>query len=111
MVEPLGWVARATQNMRGATPAAEPVDGWPAPTHTRAAPPAAAEPLDEPPGVRALSSGFRVGPGAYRAYSDVTVLPSTMAPAARRRATMVASCSGRRPWWTLVPYSVGMSAV
>jgi len=77
MTEPLVWVPRAT----GTKPAAT----------------AAADPLDEPPGVRARSRGFRVGPGTKSAYCDVTVLPVTTAPAARSRFTIVASRSGCRP--------------
>src|SRR5690606_16480302 len=59
------------------------------------APTAAADPLDEPPGVRDVSCGLRVGPGWNSANSVVTVLPSTTAPAARSRATAVASAAGR----------------
>ena len=49
------------------------------------------KPLDEPPGVRSRSCGLRVGPGVKQANSVVTVLPTITAPAARSRATMVAS--------------------
>src|SRR5437867_13114730 len=59
------------------------------------APRAAAEPADEPPGVWAGFHGFRVGAGARYANSVVTVLPSTIAPAARMRATAAASALGR----------------
>src|SRR2546430_13142141 len=57
---------------------------------------AAAEPLEDPPGVRAGLWGFRVLPGARPANSVVTVLPITTAPAARSMATTVASREGAR---------------
>src|SRR3546814_10500368 len=41
---------------------------------------AAAEPLDEPPGVCAGFHGLTVGPGWRQANSVVTVLPSTVPP-------------------------------
>src|SRR5256885_3910216 len=44
---------------------------------------AAAEPLEDPPGVCAGLCGFRVLPGARTANSVVTVLPMITAPAAR----------------------------
>src|SRR5207245_2395982 len=51
---------------------------------------AAADPLEEPPGVRSGSCGFRVLPGAAEASSVVTVFPRITAPAARSRASAVA---------------------
>ena len=68
---------------------------------------AAAEPDEEPPGVCSTLCGLRVGPGEKKANSVVTVLPITTAPAARRRATRVASLRGRRPPSSTVPFSVG----
>src|SRR5262245_9418835 len=56
---------------------------------------AAAEPAEEPPGVWSRFHGFRVGAGSRYANSVVTVLPSTIAPAARIRATAAASTPGR----------------
>ena len=53
---------------------------------------AAAEPLDEPPGVRARFHGFRVTGGSKLAYCVVTVLPRKIAPASRSDATTSASC-------------------
>src|SRR5438067_8340980 len=61
---------------------------------------AAAEPPDDPPGVRATFHGLRVEP--YTALWVCTsapsrgtlVLPTTTAPAARRRATATASAAG-----------------
>jgi Asp-tRNA(Asn)/Glu-tRNA(Gln) amidotransferase A subunit family amidase len=58
-------------------------------------------PEDDPPGTSAGSSALRgAGPGVRTPTSPVAnwsrlVLPSTMAPAARRRATTKASSSGR----------------
>ncbi len=60
---------------------------------------AAAEPLDEPPGVRDGAAGLRVLPGQYTANSVVTVLPSTIAPARRSARTQAASAAGRWPRW------------
>src|SRR6516165_1201218 len=53
---------------------------------------AAAEPDDEPPGVRPAFHGLRVGGGSKEAYCVVTVLPSSTAPASRSRRTQVESC-------------------
>jgi hypothetical protein len=52
---------------------------------------AAAEPLDEPPGVCAVLCGLQVGPAWVVANSVLTVLPKITAPAARKRDTTVAS--------------------
>jgi hypothetical protein len=73
-VEPPVWVPKASGTMKSAT--------------------AAAEPLEEPPGVCARLSGLQVGPGVREANSVVTVLPSTMPPAARVRAVQAASATG-----------------
>ena len=62
---------------------------------------ATAAPDELPPGVRARSQGLRVSPNrrlqpcGAPASSGRWLLPSTMAPAARRRATTVASRGGR----------------
>ena len=56
---------------------------------------AAAEPLEDPPGVCPRSCGLRVGPGEYAANSVVWVFPRTTAPAARSAATQAASAAGR----------------
>ena len=58
---------------------------------------AAAEPLDEPPGIWAGASGCLVPAGWAKANSVVTVLPRMSAPASRRRATQAASRAGRWP--------------
>ena len=52
---------------------------------------AAADPLDDPPGVWARLRGFLVGPGIMPANSHVTVLPRIIAPARRASATHAAS--------------------
>ena len=64
---------------------------------------ATALPLDEPPGVRVGSTGLRAGPNAEFspdepiANSSMFVLPTSRAPAFRRRTTAVASYGGRQP--------------
>ena len=72
---------------------------------------AAAEPLDDPPGVCSGLCGLRVLPGAYVAHSVVTVLPMMTAPEARSAPTTAASRVGMRPACSTVPSSVGMSQV
>ena len=72
---------------------------------------AAAEPLEDPPGVCPGLWGLRVLPGVRPASSAVTVLPMMTAPAARSMATALASRAGARPACSTVPFSVGMSAV
>ena len=49
----------------------------------RAVETAAADPDDEPPGVRERSCGLRVGPATMSANSVVTALPTITAPARR----------------------------
>ena len=58
---------------------------------------AAAEPEDEPPGVRRASNGLVVGPGCAMPNSAVTVLPMMMAPASRKARTMMLSRFGKLP--------------
>ena len=58
---------------------------------------AAAEPLDDPPGLCIGLCGFAVGPGWRLANSVVTVLPRRTAPAARGNDTALASKLGRQP--------------
>ena len=55
---------------------------------------AAADPLDEPPGVWSGWCGLRVAAGWVWANSVVALLPSTRPPAARSRATQAASVRG-----------------
>src|SRR5256886_16145907 len=90
MAEPPVWLPSATGTMPVAT--------------------AAAEPLEDPPGVCAGLCGFRVLPGARTANSVVTVLPMITAPAARSIATTLASRDGVRPAQSTDPFSVGISA-
>src|SRR5262245_2704161 len=71
---------------------------------------AAAEPLEEPPGVCERSQGLRVGGGSTQANVVVTVLPRMIAPAARIRLTMGASSSATRPFHGANPASVGRPA-
>src|SRR5215471_9282999 len=75
ITEPLVWVPMAV----GTKPAAT----------------AAAEPLDEPPGVCAGFHGLRVLFGTMKANSVVTVLPSVNAPAECKRSTTSAFISGK----------------
>ena len=73
---------------------------------------AAAHPPLEPPGVRSMSCGLFVRPktGLSALYSsansDVFVLPSMIAPAARRRATAGASARGTWPARNFEPHAV-----
>src|SRR5436190_3495652 len=71
---------------------------------------AAAEPDDDPPGVHAGSCGLRVGPGSVKAYSVVTVLPTTIAPAASSRCTTLAVTLAMRPASTGELHPVGHPA-
>ena len=64
---------------------------------TLAAATAAADPLEEPPGVRFGSKGLVVGPDLPIANSVVTVLPMTIAPPRLSAATHAASYFGRQP--------------
>ena len=58
---------------------------------------AAAEPEEEPPGVRDGSNGLVVAPGCDPPSSAVTVLPRTTAPAARSAHTAALSFVGKLP--------------
>ena len=77
---------------------------------------AAAEPPPEPPGIRSRSHGLRVGPYAECsveepiANSSMLVLPRIGRPAARRRATTVASYGGIQPSRIFDPHVVGQAA-
>src|SRR5271165_7333558 len=68
---------------------------------------AAAEPLDEPPGVRSRFHGLRVTGGSIQAKGVVTVLPRMIAPALRKRATMEASIGSVLPSQPAIPHEVG----
>ena len=82
------------QNAAGRT--REPAVWLPKASGTIADPTAAADPLDDPPGVCPASCGFRVFPGVKVANSVLTVFPIRTAPAARMAATHAASAAGRR---------------
>src|SRR3984957_4436865 len=75
----------------------EPITWVPSPTGITPAPTAAADPLLDPPGVRAGSHGLRVPRGSVAANSVVTVLPRITPPASRSAATLAASSSLRKP--------------
>src|SRR5688572_17087092 len=70
---------------------------------------AAAEPLDEPPGVCARFHGLRVTGGSKLANCVVTVLPRKMQPAVRSDATIGASCRAMALAHSLEPHAVGQS--
>jgi hypothetical protein len=80
-------------------------------------PSATAEPPLEPPGTRSGSCGFRHGGKCAltevmpQANSCVSVLPTTIAPASRARATTHASAFGTCPEKMLDPYVVRTPAV
>ena len=75
-------------------------------------PTAAAEPLDEPPGVRVPSCGFCVlCQGCEAANSVVVVLPMMTAPASRNARTAAESRRVTVPSHIGEPWPVGMSAV
>ena len=91
IVEPITWVPSAALTMPVAT--------------------AAAEPLDDPPGVCAVFHGLRVPRGSDAANSVVTVLPRITAPASRSARTLAASFSERQPANSGEPIWVGISTV
>ena len=74
-------------------------------------PTAAAEPLLEPPGVRAVSQGLRVGDGWDEANSVVTILATITAPASRSAATAAQSRLPSQAVNRPEPCPVGISAV
>ena len=75
------------------------------------APTAAAEPEEEPPGVRDGSKGLVVGPGCAPPISAVTSLPKITAPAPRSAQTAALSRLGKFPLKASQPISVGWSVV
>ena len=97
------------QNEAGRT--TEPLVWLPTASGTCPAATAAAEPLDDPPGVRDGSWGLDVADGGMKASCVLTVLPMMTAPASLSLEISVASSSGRRPCMSGEPHSVGMSAV
>src|SRR5262249_15468253 len=89
----------------------EPTTCVPSPAAMAPTATAAAEPLEEPPGVRAGSHGLQVPRGSVEANSVVTVLPTITAPASRSAATLAPSRLLRNPTNSGEPFSVGMSKV
>ena len=75
----------------------EPPTCVPRATGTMPAATIAAEPEDDPPGVRRGSCGFVVGPGWTSANSVVTALPTITAPARRSACTAAASRPPHQP--------------
>jgi hypothetical protein len=81
----------------------EPPVSEPSAPATIAAATATALPPDEPPGVRRVSQGFLLGKNALFSVDEPIAnsswlhLPTRIAPAARRRATTVASYGGQKP--------------
>ena len=111
MIAPtLGLKPTAPQKLAGRR--IEPTTWVPSPAGTMPAPTAAAEPLDEPPGVRVGSCGFWVlCNGWLAANSVVVVLPRMMAPASRSAWTLAESRRDSWPSHIGEPWPVGMSAV
>ena len=78
----------------------EPPPSLPCAIATMPAATPAALPPEEPPGVRDVSQGLRAGPkrsGSLTGRMPISgrlVLPTTIAPAARRRRTVALSSSG-----------------
>ena len=72
---------------------------------------AAAEPLDDPPGVRVESRGWAVGPERPAANSVVTVFPTRTAPPERKARMHAASRPERHPAESGLFIWVGSSAV
>src|SRR5258706_9369459 len=95
----------------------EPPVSDPKPSGLNAAATEAALPPLDPPGTRVTSCGLRVGPKAEFsvdepiANSSRLVLPITIAPAARSRATTVASYGGHQPSRMRDEHVVGMPRV
>src|SRR5207237_1145169 len=96
-----GLIARVATSAAGCR--MEPPVSVPSAPGTKRAATAAAEPPDEPPGVRSRSQGLRVGPYALFsvdepiANSSMFTLPTRTAPASRSLRTTVASYGGTYP--------------
>ncbi len=91
----VGLIAVLAQNPAGRI--TEPTTWLPMAAGTMPAPTAAADPDDDPPGVRAGSNGLVVGPGWEKPSSVVTVLPRMTAPARRSAWTQAESSPVVRP--------------
>src|SRR5208337_3788035 len=68
---------------------------------------AAAEPLDEPPGVRPRFHGLSVTGGSIQAKAVETVFPRIIAPALSNRVTMAASLGSEFASQPVIPHLVG----
>ena len=95
MLPKVGLKPKMPQKLAGRM--TEPAVCVPSATSTMPVATAAADPLDEPPGVCVTRCGLVVGPGSNTANSVVTVLPSATAPAVRSCATTPASPRGWCP--------------
>src|SRR5262252_11097071 len=102
---------KPTQPQKLAGRMTEPITCVPSAALTTPVATAAAEPLDEPPGVCAVFQGLRVPRGSDAANSVVTVLPRMTAPASRSAHTLAASFPERQPRKSGEPICVGMSKV
>src|SRR5713101_5585414 len=91
------WVGlRPTTPQYPAGRSTEPTVWEPSASGTIRAATAAAGPLEDPPGVCSGFHGLRVGLGSRNAKAVVVTLPRPSPPAARSRATDVASAEGTR---------------
>ncbi|CAM5273111.1 hypothetical protein SCALM49S_08732 [Streptomyces californicus] len=103
-----------TRQFAAAGPRIDPMVSVPTATAHRFAEAPTAEPELEPCGDRVGSYGLRVWPpralqpAGPRIHDVLFALPSSTAPAARSRATTVASRSGREPSMTVEPLVVCM---
>src|SRR5215469_8327351 len=87
----------------------EPSVSVPSENPTRPAAVAEAEPADEPLDVCSMFHGVLVMPLNHRppcASAPIESLPTSTAPALRRRSTTVASLSGTRFWYGSAPQVV-----
>src|SRR5262249_34825293 len=87
----------------------EPPTWVPIAAGTMLAPTAAAEPEDEPPGVRFGSNGLVVGPGSEPPSSPVTVLARSLAPPWRPPPARAWRRWGECRWTAAPPRWLGMS--
>ena len=95
----------------------EPPPSLPCAIATMPAATPAALPPEEPPGVREVSQGLRAGPkrsGSLTGRMPISgrlVLPTTIAPAARRRRTVALSSSGIQSASARIPIVVRTPSV
>ena len=107
---------RPTSPQQAAGIRIEPPPSLPWAIGTMPAATAAAAPPDEPPGVRSVSQGLRVGPKRRGSVtgripnSGMLVLPTSTKPASRRRRTTKESCCGTKSPNRSEPIVNGMPA-